>query len=278
MIFELQARIFSSVSHLFSDLERYYLVIQAVIEGIIPGRIWVDNIQNPKTAFLCDKWRFFLSGEPNNSQFNKELSKMILNEITPDAKTRNYERFSHHFTPESWRSRPDILLEKFRLKECDVYYMFNTHRKSLLNDIVKKIPSNLRIEKLSPDILENSASIHAQNLEKMISQYWGSVENFLENGFGFCLTENEKMICWCMTDYIVGNRTEVGVETHEEYRGRGFASITAAATVNHCLKKGIDQIGWQSWKSNIASAKTAKKLGFEKVGESVVYFAYVNDF
>ena len=278
MLLELQEDSFDYVSELFSDLDRYYLVIRAVIEGSIPGRIWVDSVDNPSSAFLCDRWRFFLAGNPNNVEFNRDLTRLILDEIVPDAKARGYDRFSHHFNPESWKNRSDILLDRFSIKGCDVYYVFDTKKSSILRDITINIPDGFTLGRITKEILEQYDSEHSQNLSKMISQYWGSSRNFFQNGFGFCLKSEEEMLSWCITDYIVGNRTELGVETNEEYRKRGFASIVAASTISGCLKRNVNHIGWQAWKSNIASAKTAEKLCFKKTGETTVYFAPVKIF
>jgi hypothetical protein len=48
--------------------------------------------------------------------------------------------------------------------------------------------------------------------------------------------------------------------------------------VEHCLTQGATEIGWHCWSSNIASAATARKVGFEQTIEHPVYHAWYNRF
>lgn len=60
------------VLSLFKELD-HYLEIKAVIAGICPGRIFVDDLNNPKSAFLVGfqnyegESRFYLAGKVSES-------------------------------------------------------------------------------------------------------------------------------------------------------------------------------------------------------------------
>ena len=45
-----------------------------------------------------------------------------------------------------------------------------------------------------------------------------------------------------------------------------------------CLAQGATEIGWHCWSSNVASAATARKVGFEQTIEHPVYHAWYNRF
>lgn len=79
---------------------------------------------------------------------------------------------------------------------------------------------------------------------------------------------------WCLSDCVSGTRCEIGIETDEEYRRRGFATLTASAAVAHCLEKGFTRIGWHTGPTNVASMRTAEKVGFKKVLEDTYYFSW----
>jgi RimJ/RimL family protein N-acetyltransferase len=81
-----------------------------------------------------------------------------------------------------------------------------------------------------------------------------------------------------IADYVAGNDYEMGIHTDEDHRKRGFATLTVAATVEHCLANGVENIGWHCWSSNVTSAATAKKVGFEQTIEHPVYHAWYNKF
>jgi hypothetical protein len=100
----------------------------------------------------------------------------------------------------------------------------------------------------------------------------------MEKGFGFCLLHENTIVSWCIADFVAGNDYEMGIHTDEDYRKRGFATLTVAAAVEHCLANGVENIGWHCWSSNVASAATAKKVGFEQTIEHPVYHAWYNKF
>lgn len=55
---------------------------------------------------------------------------------------------------------------------------------------------------------------------------------------------------------------ELGVETYEPYRGRGYATITCAHLIRACEAKGY-QTFWNTAKQNVASIALARKLGYQ---------------
>ena len=61
MIHELKKRDFEKVQLLFKELE-WNVITSAVIEGTSPGRIFVDRVQDPKTAFMCTVEGYYLAG------------------------------------------------------------------------------------------------------------------------------------------------------------------------------------------------------------------------
>src|SRR5699024_1645245 len=61
---------------------------KAIIEGMNPGRIWVDNIDNPTTGFiwLGNHDGFIFIGNEENNRFNTEINYLIDKVIIPEAK------------------------------------------------------------------------------------------------------------------------------------------------------------------------------------------------
>jgi RimJ/RimL family protein N-acetyltransferase len=92
------------------------------------------------------------------------------------------------------------------------------------------------------------------------------------------------LVAWCASEYTCqpvpgGPRAcEVGIQTRESYRRQGFATLVAAATVERCLAECIEQIGWHCWDSNLGSAATARKVGFELADVQPVWNACFNTF
>ena len=78
MIYELERSQFGRVRGLFKSFDGFQPVCTAVVEGTHPGRVFVDQLENPRTAFLNhnDPWSYF-AGDPGNQAFNRALNQAI---------------------------------------------------------------------------------------------------------------------------------------------------------------------------------------------------------
>ena len=111
-------------------------------------------------------------------------------------------------------------------------------------------------------LLKQKKLENIEEIERWIISEFESEENFLETGFGFCLVEDDKtIVSWCIADWVVEEKAEIGIETAREYRKRGFATLCTAATVEYCQEKDY-QVGWHCNQDNEGSWRTAEKVGF----------------
>jgi RimJ/RimL family protein N-acetyltransferase len=116
---------------------------------------------------------------------------------------------------------------------------------------------------------------NVQALQAEVLSEAPSTEEFLRDRFGVCVVrDDQEIIGWALSEYNLGNRCEVGIETVEGYRRQGIATVTGSALVEEAVRRGITRIGWHCWASNAGSIATALRLGFEKVAETDVYFAW----
>ena len=95
---------------------------------------------------------------------------------------------------------------------------------------------------------------------------WDSDEQFLKNGAGFCAMCGETPAAWAFSAAVSDTQNDIGVETLESYRGKGLAAAVAGKMAEYVLSIGKKPV-WACHSENIASRKTAEKIGFEKVGE-----------
>jgi GNAT superfamily N-acetyltransferase len=108
---------------------------------------------------------------------------------------------------------------------------------------------------------------------------WGSVENFLEHGFGFCILDESQadeqlaFAANAQTIWVGDCHAETGVETREGYRRKGLATAVCCAYIDLCLQKGITP-EWGCEANNEPSERLAYKLGFTNKHETP--FLYVH--
>jgi tetratricopeptide (TPR) repeat protein len=109
-----------------------------------------------------------------------------------------------------------------------------------------------------------------------IEEMWGTEENFLAKGASFAALYEGKVVAWCTPDCVAGDQIDVGIFTHPDHRRKGLAAATVAATAEHCLGHGFRAIGWHCNADNVASWKTAERVGFERNCEYAYYY-YIYD-
>ena len=95
---------------------------------------------------------------------------------------------------------------------------------------------------------------------------WERGERFLKNGKGFCAMYGDTPAAWAFSAAVSDREIDIGVETLEQFRGKGLAAAVAGKMAAYVLSIGKKPV-WACHSENIASRKTAEKIGFEKVGE-----------
>jgi GNAT superfamily N-acetyltransferase len=109
-----------------------------------------------------------------------------------------------------------------------------------------------------------------------IEEMWGTVDNFLSKSVSYCVLHDNRVVAWCVPDCVVGDRIDVGIFTDPRHRRRGLASVAVDATVEHCLNHGFSAVGWHCNAENVASWKTAEKVGFVR-NRAYAYYYYMYD-
>jgi GNAT superfamily N-acetyltransferase len=274
LIFRLDADEYGKISPIFKGLD-YNLQIRLVIEGKTPGQVFVDDDSNPTTAFIWDESsKFFLAGHEGNGEFNTALNSLITEEIYPEAIRRKIWGFVLHFYPETWENKIETVLKNKRpMKDYRRYYTLNRVKV----DWKKKIRPASSVVRVDDKFLSRTRLKNIDKVTSEIKKMWGSIDNFIMNGFGFCLLQGETIACWCLSEFNSGKRCEIGIETDEEHRKRGYATLTASAFLDHCVSNNISP-GWHCWESNLSSIRLAEKIGFENPLKYPVYFDWFDEF
>jgi GNAT superfamily N-acetyltransferase len=100
--------------------------------------------------------------------------------------------------------------------------------------------------------------------------YWKDAEHFLNHGVGFSLFYDNQLASTAYSAYVHDNYLELGIETVEEYRGKGLAQYACSALIDYCLHNNLEPV-WSCRFENTNSCKLAQKLGFEPVSKRSYY-------
>lgn len=219
----------------------------SIAEEYQTGDIYVDSIYNTSCVLFWHACGFaFLSGVP---------SDMFLEEI-----------FEHFYLADLHRrfvliSQNDAIISFFRNKtnltsgkRIHYSYARDDRKKFYLKD------ENYTIKKITKRILSRIDG----NI--VPSFFWKNDEEFMKNGFGYCVQYKDKIAAIAFSAAISSKEIDIGVETMDEFRRQGLSTVLANRMCKEILLKGKRPV-WGHSAMNTGSMKTAKKVGFEVVNE-----------
>lgn len=251
------------------------LFARAVLESKVFGKVFVDNINKPKSIFIAHEYGMsLLFGDTENLEFNLELKKYLLNE---NKDRSNYEWLQVY--PEKWndklkellndkiinysklldnysKSEADILTEKYRENHIIQWGRVNFIYKDIDKAIFSK--SEYEIKLIDSEIYDR---IEGSVIPKF---FWKSKELFLSVGIGYALMNGDDIVSIAFSSCKFDNVLEIGVETSEKYRNMGFAKHVCQELLSYCKKNNYSPI-WACRLENTGSYLLAKSLGFEEV-------------
>jgi RimJ/RimL family protein N-acetyltransferase len=127
-------------------------------------------------------------------------------------------------------------------------------------------PNGYAVERITAQLLEKRL-LNTDRVEEEMCSEREIVGEFLEKSFAFAAIHGGGFAAWCMSEYNLGDRCEVGIETVAEHRRRGLAVLVAGAMFRHAASVGIRRVGWHCWADNAGSVATAETLGLRLVSE-----------
>ncbi len=225
----------------------------SVIHQIIPGRVFVDNNIYPKTALISiDSGLYRIVGNEYNDYFNKKLSQFLFEKLE-----QRENRFTLFSSSDIWERIIDTLLGDKLTKLRRMSFEFNIDKSIYGTRWREKIPEGFTIERINKDLIRQCEKFD----DEYYKEYWGSVDKFIDKGFGYCVLSNGKIVSICTSIYVGGGYAEIDIFTHHNFRGKGLGILAAAAFIEHCIENSIIP-SWDCAIDNLQSCKLASRLGF----------------
>lgn len=256
---------YHKVTEPFKKVTINSLFARAVVEQTVSGKIYVDDLINPKTFYVVHPYGMtLLFGESNNKNFNQAFKNYALNKDNSRDTTEWMQAF-----PDSWDNLLSDLFKDVLVKSAD-----NTEKiEKGIVELNTRVNFKFNIEKHEP--------LSAQNIDKDISivradgqmfrdmqgsvvplYFWDSEEDFLKNGVAYGLFYKDELASMSFSSYWFGSEFEMGIETKAKFRGKGLAELVCRAIIDYCVENNFAPI-WSCRLENNASYKLAQKLGFE---------------
>lgn len=270
---ELTSVNFYKAAGLFDCLKQH-LSIKGVITGTVPGRVFLSN--DCATALLTSPQGIFLGGSVDNGQFFEKANQLLKEELLPKlASNGKLDYVLFYPVDGKWEGILEVVMKDLlpmRSGRMTFTHNLKGIETSTDNSIV---PVDCRL-------LERQDLIGLDGVISEILGGWPSIEAFVDKGFGCVAIQNTDegptIISWCLTDWVVEDQCELGIETDESYRGNGWARKTALGALSLAKQRGIQRVGWQCWSNNIGSQRTALSVGFNLHADFPVLFGWNRPF
>jgi RimJ/RimL family protein N-acetyltransferase len=275
MMYQLEQSDYHKIEPLFASLMKFHFSAKGVIEGSKYGVIYVDDLENPQSAYMYSAAWHFLGGKADNGEFNRALHELIMSPKFPDAPYLSQkDEIFLTCDSDNWYQQFTVIFDERPLVYVDRrHYLFD----QTLFDWKTKMPDGFVIREISREIVKNDDLKNIDKMKDWISGAWfGLFDDFYAKGTGACMMKGDDIVSWCFTVNDATDSCELGMATAEEYRRQGLGTITAAAAVDFCLKKGFTVLDWHCDDNNKGSWSIAQNAGFKREPDYISHF-YVYD-
>lgn len=257
MIYELHQKDYSKIKCIVNK-GRINLEVISVIEGYVDGWVFVDSITKPTSALVWSKGieGFYILGDHRNKSFIAELQVYIRTHIAPRAMALGLTSFEFSTNSSGW---DQLIREEFKnhdLVESKQYVYKNE------GSITYTSSSDIDVITVTPELLENN-KIDVSFLKEAILEWWPTIYSYFENGIGFCIIKDQKVVCSCVTSFMSDTEMESHIQTQTAYRKQGLASLAVEAFAKKAMEKGYT-LYWDCMEVNYGSRALAEKFGYRK--------------
>lgn len=248
---------------LFQELERSHALVSAFFEGNAAARIFVDAIAAPQSAVIVCNSRVLCGGDASQTRFLDEIERIFSNELIPAHLAHGNDAYLVYSAGQGWDTALQLLFPT-----RDLYH--GTRQYYEIVDFAPKtdlpLPDGFSMQWITPEFLSGGWNGLKAVKEEMCSERV-SVEDFLARSFGLCPVYENEIAGWCMSEYNVGDRCEIGIATSPNYQRKGIATLATQVFLAEAHRRGYTHVGWDCWTRNEPSAATARKAGFTLIEE-----------
>jgi len=262
MIQAIQNKEYQKIRHLFYSLETFQPMCTAVLDGIWPGMVWVDNPNDARSALLITflsgggaAW-CFLAGEPNNREFNLALNNAI---FADKIAGQEVEMILFTCHPGDWGGQLGVVgSPRQPVPMARQHYIC----RKLTYDWRRNILDGYVVRPLEPGLLQHK-DLQIPSLVKTTLSKWESIQDKRLQDYGFIIIHDDQVVSWATVDFVSSGSGDLGFETDMAHRQRGLGTVVAAAALEHGLAHGLNAIHWTCAADNTGSLRTAEKLELE---------------
>lgn len=244
MIYELTDT--SKVARLFEGWRE--TLIYSCLQKVM-GKVYVTDMESPGSAMAYVGCFAFYAGEPNPELVRNKPDGFVI--MTPQNKA--WEACIETCFPEAKKATRYAIKKDTRFD------------KEALRNMVSRLPDGYKLKAIDESIYDMCLSNPVT--ADFVSSF-ESKEQYLRIGRGMVILKSGRIVAGASSYTRYREGIEIEVDTVEEERRKGLATIVCAALILRCLEEGL----YPSWDAqNRNSVRLAEKLGYELDHEYTAY-------
>ena len=267
VVYELPPSQYHLVAPLFEEVWIDKAIIDSVIEGTEPARVFADEMRHPETVLMCcERGDYVIIGDTGQGPV-----RQFIKDMPSEAEVFNRERFAFFMPRIEWG---DVLNEDFG-GEIPIFATRSfRYSKGAIEPVERwqegGIRDDARVQRIDRDMLDqiDRCVLKTGKGFTVRGQEGGEVtrEDLAEiarDFFGFCTIVGDEIASVASVFGLSTKYASLGIDTTVHFRRQGLATLACVALIEGCLERGLTPL-WNCLASNDASGKTALKLGMEE--------------
>ncbi len=215
----------------------------------VMGKIFVTDPDSPVSAMASIGCFSFYAGAPDKELILAKPEGFVI--MIPQSKA--WEVCIEECFPEAKK------VIRYAIKKDTQFDV------SFLRSLVKKLPEGYELKEIDKDLYD--LCLTDSVTRDFVSSFEGK-EQYLEIGRGMVIVKSGRIVAGASSYSGYNEGIEIEVDTVEEERRKGLATIASAALILRCLDEGL----YPSWDAqNMNSVHLAEKLGYEFDHEYTAY-------
>lgn len=241
MIYKLENT--DKVAKLFSGWQE--TIIWSCLQRVM-GEIYADDLDEPKSAMAILGDFCFYAGMPNSELVAYKPDACNQNFIIMIGQTEGW----NSIIESCYKERARRVVRYAIRKEPEIF------NREELQAFVRSLPAEYTIKMIDEEIYhlckENEWS------RDLVSQY-EDYKIYHRLGLGVAVLKSKELVAGASSYTTYQEGIEIEIDTKEEYRRRGLATVCGAKLILECLNRGL----YPSWDAqNPWSVALAEKLGY----------------
>ncbi|MNP05611.1 GNAT acetyltransferase [compost metagenome] len=265
---ELDKKDYYKALPLLRQVKMNTLFAEVVLNQHISGKVYVDCLDHPRTFYVVHSYGMsLLFGDLGNEAFIDKLYGYVTNQ----SGIRDQVEWLQADPAGPWSEVIDSMLLTYngQLKKRGLLPE-EIERKSILRNARVNfsfqrdayLEAKQNFPKLGETIICTTKEQFMSQTGAVIPRYfWRDEEHFAKEGVGYSLLRDGKIASTSFSSCRTGNQLEIGIETAEDYQGKGYAFSVCSALIDYCLEHDLEPV-WACRLENKGSYYLAQKLGF----------------